>query len=455
MIELIPAQNPPYRVLRYALKAGDLLLLTSVSGRGRTTVLKKLHEETGGAFINSKDFIESSGERHPLALEEAFHDRVLSALRDNRTVYVDDADLIHEATSTCHFYPRGSYIEAALLDLSERAPRDGKKLVLSTDGSIASTFAARCFSASIGRYSSEDYAALFGIFLGTETSKELDAAKIYRFAPKLTGHQIRAACDWLKASGSFSTEQYVEYLRSQRLASNVDLGEVDEVALHDLEGVDDVIRSLETHIVLPLSDDSLSTELGLKPKRGVLLYGPPGTGKTTVGRALAHRLRGKFFLIDGTMIAGSSDFYTQIHQVFQEAKHNAPAIIFVDDSDAIFESGEELGLYRYLLTMLDGLESASAARVCVMMTAMNVAALPPALLRSGRVELWLEMRLPDAAARLAILKHHLTPLPAPLATLRLEDLAGASETFTGADLKRLAEDGKNLFAHDLARGRPL
>jgi hypothetical protein len=184
MIQLIPAQNPAYRMLRYALDAGDLLLLTSVSGRGRTTVLKKLHQETGGAFINSKDFIAGSAERHPLALEEAFHSCVLSAFRDNKTIYVDDADLIHEATSRCHFYPRGSYIEAALLELSERATRERKKLVLSTDGAIASSFAARCFSASIGRYSGEDYAALFAILLGSELSKELDAAKIYRFGPE-------------------------------------------------------------------------------------------------------------------------------------------------------------------------------------------------------------------------------------------------------------------------------
>jgi ATP-dependent 26S proteasome regulatory subunit len=114
-----------------------------------------------------------------------------------------------------------------------------------------------------------------------------------------------------------------------------------------------------------------------------------------------------------------------------------------------------LGLYRYLLTMLDGLESASAGRVCVMMTAMNVAALPPALLRSGRVELWLEMGLAEENARLTILVQHLTPLPAPLADVHLPSLAEASEGFTGADLKRLAEDGKNLFAFDLARGRPL
>ena len=101
-----------------------------------------------------------------------------------------------------------------------------------------------------------------------------------------------------------------------------------------------------------------------RSKRGVLLYGPPGTGKTTIGRALAHRLRGKFFLIDGTFIAGTQNFYNRISQVFEAAKDNAPSVIFIDDADAIFEDGEEQALYRYLLTMLDGLESESAGRVC-------------------------------------------------------------------------------------------
>src|SRR5262249_28769556 len=134
---------------------------------------------------------------------------------------------------------------------------------------------------------------------------------------------------------------------------------------------------------------------------------------------------------------------------------NAPAIIFVDDSDAIFESGEELGLYRYLLTMLDGLESESAGRVCVMMTAMDVSHLPPALIRSGRIELWLEMKFPDEAARSDILRQFLASLPPVIGDVTVSRLVEATEGFTGADLKRLIEDGKNLLAYEKALQQPL
>ena len=105
--------------------------------------------------------------------------------------------------------------------------------------------------------------------------------------------------------------------------------------------------------------------------------------------------------------------------MFEKAKQSAPSILFIDDSDMLFECQDiqSAGLYRYLLTLLDGLESETAGRVCVMMTVMDVATLPPALVRSGRVELWLTMSLPDQAARRAILRRHLTNLPATISTV--------------------------------------
>ncbi len=292
---------------------------------------------------------------------------------------------------------------------------------------------------------------------GANLAGRLDFRRIYRFARELNAHQLKAACQSHRDRGDLDTDRFIDYLRSNRLFSNVDLGEVQSVELRDLHGVDDVIRSLEANIVVPLENDELASELGLKPKRGVLLAGPPGTGKTTIGRALAHRLKGKFFLLDGTFISGSCNFFERVHDLFEKAKQSAPSILFIDDSDMLFENQDiqSAGLYRYLLTLLDGLESETAGRVCVMMTVMDVATLPPALVRSGRVELWLEMRLPDAAARAVILRRHLAGLPKTIGTVDEVRLAGETESFTGADLKRLVEDGKALLAYDRARGMPV
>ena len=209
---------------------------------------------------------------------------------------------------------------------------------------------------------------------------------------------------------------------------------------------------LEENIVFPMSDDPLARELQLQPKRGVLLAGPPGTGKTSIGRALAHRLGGKFFLVDGTAISGTEYFYHHVDRIFRMAVHNAPAVIFIDDSDVIFESGREHGLYRYLLTKLDGLESKSAGRVCVMLTAMDVGNIPPALVRSGRIELWLEMRLPDAAARETILRRAMAGTDL-FDGVDLTQVVARSEEFSGADLKRLVLDAKIRYAAEVQGDR--
>jgi transitional endoplasmic reticulum ATPase len=98
--------------------------------------------------------------------------------------------------------------------------------------------------------------------------------------------------------------------------------------------------------------------------------------------------------------------------------------------------------------MLDGLESESSGRVCVMLTAMDVNHLPPALVRSGRVELWLEMRLPDRTARRSILARHLDSLSQLFPDLDYDAILDATDGFTGADLKRVVEDAKGLCAYN-------
>ena len=453
--QLSPAQREAFDGLRSGMKIGSVLTLSGGSGSGKTTVVREIHRESGGILLNMRDFVEASADQHPLALEETFYRLVIGALKTDDAVIVDDMHLLCSVMAGCHFYPRSGYFEAPVKALCTFAAEAGKKLILvGAGGTLPKAANDRCYPFAIAKFAPADYASLTRIWLGEEAAARIDFDKIFRFAPRLNGHQLRAACEWLRSRPDPDTAALVEYLRSQRLASNVDLGEVQAVDLSALKGIDDVLQSLEINIALPLENDRLASEFNLRPKRGVLLYGPPGTGKTTVGRALAHRLKSKFFLIDGTFIAGTQNFYGMVHRVFESAKENAPSIIFIDDADAIFESGEERGLYRYLLTMLDGLESESAGGVCVMLTAMTVAHLPPALVRSGRVELWLEMKLPDESARMSILSDHLAGVPAVLRDVDLASLSAASEGFTGSDLKRMVEDGKGLYAYDLSRSHP-
>jgi transitional endoplasmic reticulum ATPase len=453
--QLLPAQHKALEALERAAATDHVVELFGRGGAGKTTILRVLHERLGGRFITSRDFIEASLNADPLALDETVYTVLRDALGANDTVIVDDFNLVAAVSCCSHSYPRQNFLAAAIVPLVAMAKEMGKTLVIGNEGYIVQGLHERVPRVWIPQFTVDDYARLCEAYLSPAQVQGIDMKKIHRFAPKLTARQIADTCMALRQSATLDTERLIAYLREHHMASNVDLQEVQQVDLRDLKGLDDVLEALEANVVLPLEDTETAEELNLKPKRGVLLAGPPGTGKTTIGRALAHRLKSKFFLIDGTVVSGTPMFHHMIQRVFEAAKQNAPAIIFIDDTDVLFEDGQQTGLYRYLLTMLDGLESTSAGRICLMMTAMDVGNLPPALVRSGRIELWLETRLPSTEARAAILADRCAELPAVMGSVDIEALAEASDGLSGADLKRVVDDGKLLFAFARSRGVPM
>jgi AAA+ superfamily predicted ATPase len=448
---LTPTQQLAFDELIRAAVPGQVVVLLGNQGTGRTSLLGRLGDQLGGKVLGAQTLEAVVRGHHPLALEDAFYDMVGNALDANPVVMIDDFQYLSQTIEGCRSYPRGGFITVATTALAERVAERGATLVIASEGFVPSLARAGA-RVVIRELTVDDYRAVCSAYLREEQIASLDFAKIFRFARRMNARQLRRACESTreKLNGETATDAFIDYLRAAQLISNVDLGEVQTVTLQDLKGMDDVIRALEANVIMPLEHSELADELSLKPKRGVLLAGPPGTGKTTVGRALAHRLRGKFFLVDGTVIAGTPMFYNQLHAVFEAAMRNAPSVVFIDDSDVIFE-GQDPGLYRYLLTMLDGLESESAGGVCLVLTAMDVGSLPPALVRSGRIELWLETKLPDQSAREAILRDLCGKLPASVGAIDVERLAAATEQLSGADLKRLVDDGKLLYAFDRAQ----
>lgn len=447
---LSPKQFKTFESVRQAAKSENFIHVWTRSGLGRTTLLKHLQQVLNANYLGMQEFMQAQKDRHPLAIEDSFFSLIKQNLDPSKPLILDDFHLLLKVGS-CYSYPRSGYFEAIGQAIVELVDDTGSQIIFGSNGKLPTPLKRVCYVHGVGKLNAEDYRHLADNF---NFSAGLDVDEIHRFAPRLNFYQLCEAANHCRRSETLTTESFIEYLRTQQLASNVELGEVDQIELKDLVGIDDVIDSLESSVVFPLEDDARAQKYGLQPKRGVLLLGPPGTGKTTIGKALAHRLRGKFFLIDGTIISGTEHFYHHVSQIFEEAKQNAPSVIFVDDSDVIFESGQEHGLYRYLLTMLDGLESESAGRVCVMLTAMDIRHIPPALIRSGRVEMWLETKLPDQAARAIFIERQVCRLDSKELAIDVDEIAIASEGCTPADLKRLINEAKIKYAWDESRNAP-
>jgi transitional endoplasmic reticulum ATPase len=456
---LTPSQQVAFGMLTQVTQAVPVVLLEGGPGSGKTMLLRHLQAILGGRLIGIGDALGAIAAEDPIAIEEAILGLVGEALTRDDLVICDDLGMIEAVmlrppTS----YPRPHLFDAVLKTLFTMARVAGKTIVVSRTGEASHpAIQAQAVPVRMPDFTAEDYAAILDYSLGRENSARLDVERVFRHARKLTGYQLENVCRILQQIGAAAptTDQVIGCIDEHLMASNLDLAEVEAISFEHLKGAEALIEQLEILVLLPSRDPELAKQLGLKSKRGVLLYGAPGTGKTSIGRALAHQMKGKFFMIDGTFTSEPpGNFFRRINAVFAAAKANSPSVIFIDDADVLFKTDHVFGLNRYLLTQLDGLESESASGVCVMMTAMNLKDLPPAILRSGRVEVWLETRLPDLTTRQEIIRHYASRLPPAHQGFDVERLAVLTEGFTPADLRRTVDDAKAFMAHDMFMKRP-
>jgi len=219
------------------------------------------------------------------------------------------------------------------------------------------------------------------------------------------------------------------------------------VSYEDIGGLGTQVQRIREMIELPLRYPQVFERLGIGAPKGVFLYGPPGTGKTLIARAVANETDAYFTHISGPEIMGK--FYGEsegrLRGVFEDAKAHAPAIIFIDEIDAIAPKREEMGgekqverrVVAQLLSLLDGLESRGQV---IVIGATNIPnAIDPALRRPGRFDREISIPIPDKNGRLQILGIHTRGMPLAEDVSR-EKLAEITHGFVGADLEALARE---------------
>lgn len=330
------------------------------------------------------------------------------------------------------------------------------------------------FTITLGEPTAQDYVQIFKNRFADEVVANLDINAIVSWHSQLSPSELlnaltRAAMKAAReATTPLSTFKWVpdtaSILASVRETlietSAVRPEDVEEVDIDTFPGMSKIKDDLEKYVLFPLENPETAAELGLQPKRGVLIHGKPGTGKTTVGRWLAHRLKGKFFMVGEMML------HADIIRVFAEAKAAAPSVVFIDDADIVIGGWRPLDghrgsdIFRFLLSQLDGLTSRGQQQqqngdVIIILTGQDVRWMAQMLLRSGRIELWLKTKLPETKTKREILKKYVSGDSGAMKLLanngELPDVKPASsqgDNYCSADLRRIVNDAKVLAAWD-------
>jgi transitional endoplasmic reticulum ATPase len=286
--------------------------------------------------------------------------------------------------------------------------------------------------------------------------KDKDAkylASLMEGLPLISGDKVRARLFGTKTCDFLVEDTIPEGVVSVSLDSLIRVkskgGKLENarVSYEDIGGLSNQVQRIREMIELPLKYPEVFGRLGVEAPKGVFMYGPPGTGKTLTARAVSNETEAYFVSISGPEIMGK--FYgeseARLRSVFEDAQKHTPAIIFIDEIDAIAPKREDMGgekqverrVVAQLLALMDGLESRGHV---IVIGATNIPnTIDPALRRPGRFDREISIPIPDKNGRLEILEIHTRGMPLAK-DVDVGKLAEITHGFVGADLEALARE---------------
>ncbi|XP_074604744.1 26S proteasome regulatory subunit 6B [Brevipalpus obovatus] len=221
-----------------------------------------------------------------------------------------------------------------------------------------------------------------------------------------------------------------------------------DVSYADIGGLDIQKQEIREAVELPLTHFELYKQIGIDPPRGVLMYGPPGCGKTMLAKAVAHHTTAAFIRVVGSEFVQKylGEGPRMVRDVFRLARENAPAIIFIDEIDAIAtkrfdaQTGADREVQRILLELLNQMDGFDqTTNVKVIMATNRADTLDPALLRPGRLDRKIEFPLPDRRQKRLIFST-ITARMNLSDEVDLEDYVARPERISGADINAICQE---------------
>ncbi len=216
------------------------------------------------------------------------------------------------------------------------------------------------------------------------------------------------------------------------------------ITYEDIGGLDHELELVREMIELPLSEPELFRTLGVDPPSGVLLYGPPGTGKTLIARAVANEVNANFISVSGPEIMSKykGESEGRLREIFDQARSDAPTIIFFDELDSVAgirddDGDAETRVVGQLLTLMDGLDA--RGEVIVIGATNRVDSIDPALRRGGRFDREIQIGVPDEKGRREILEVHTRGMPLAEG-VSIDKIASRTHGFVGADLDAVVSE---------------
>src|SRR3989338_4889477 len=222
-----------------------------------------------------------------------------------------------------------------------------------------------------------------------------------------------------------------------------------QIVWSDLGGLDSQIQEIKEVVELPLKNPELFKKIGITPPKGILLYGPPGTGKTLLAKAVANSTNSTFIEIVGSELVQKfiGEGAKLVKEIFEFARKKAPAIVFIDELDALAAKRIEVGTsgerevnrtFMQLLAELDGFKPLGNVKIIGATNRKDI--LDPAVIRPGRLDRLISIPIPNNEARLDILKIHSKSMNFDEKKVKIESLGARMEGFSGAEIKAVCTE---------------